>query len=102
MESDVKHLLDTIREENASPHAEPRQQFVVAADGLRHELQTVAGGLHEVQIVFGGLRYELQMVAKAVAKTHEILDRIDAKVDRIADLGTRVTQLEAAVFRGQR
>src|SRR5258708_34198577 len=63
MESDVKQLLDSIREENASAHAETRKQFVVIADGLRNEVQAVAGGLQEVRIETEGLRHEVQTVA---------------------------------------
>src|SRR5260221_6946108 len=105
MESDVKQLLDAIREENASAHAETRQQFVVIAEGLRHEVQAVAGGLHEVRIeteglrhevqaVAGGLhevrieteglRHEIQTVAEGVTMTNEKLDRFDAKFDKSA------------------
>ena len=103
MGSDVKQQLEKIREKNASSDAEARQHFVVVAQGLRHDLHNVADGLHEVQIVFKGMRHELQLVAKAVAKTHEILDRIDAKFDKFAfDIDTRVTRLEAAVFGEQR
>ena len=41
MEVDLKQLRDIIREENASSHAETRQQFVVVAEGMRREFVEV-------------------------------------------------------------
>ena len=118
MDSDVKQLLDSIREENASAHAETRQQFVVIAEGLshevqavagglhevrieteglRHEIQIVAGGLHEVRIEIEGLRYEIQTIAEGVTMTNEKIERIDAKLDKVA-FGFGVASTSRIVF----
>jgi hypothetical protein len=46
------------------------------------------------------VRNEVQAVAEGVLMTNEKLERMDVKLDGIADeLGTRVTRLEVAVFR---
>ena len=75
MDDDLKVLLVAIREENT----ETRHQFKVIAEGLRHEIQTVAEG---------------------VTTNSEKIDRFDAKINHIAaDRETRVTRLEATTSR---
>lgn len=105
MDDDLKQLLDAIREENASSHAETRQQVQTVAKGL-HELQTevhtLANGQHELQILVEDLRHKVQTVAEGVTLNNEKLERIDAKFDgTTSDLALRVTRLEAAAFRAQ-
>ncbi len=100
---ELKQLLDTIREETASSHAETRQQFVVATDRIRREFAVNPEGLqHELILVTESLRREIQAVAKGVTIANGRLDRIDMKVDKIADHGARLTRLEAAASRRPR
>lgn len=113
MEVDLKELLDTIREENASSHEETRRQFAVVADAKRREIVEVdlkpaldtireenASSHEETRkhfvVVAEGMRHELQIVAEGVTMLNEKLDRI------ASDLDARVTKLEVAPSRGQR
>jgi uncharacterized membrane protein len=85
MEVDLKQLLDTIREENASSHAETRQQFVAVAEGIRREFAEVelkqaldtireentsshAETRRQVVVVAEGTRHEFVVVADGIRR----------------------------------
>lgn len=64
-DDDLKALFETLRQENASAHAETRRCFDTTAESLRGEIRTVAEG-----------------VAILEEKLDRHVERLDEKIDR--------------------
>ena len=73
-DDDLKHLLESMRQENAAAHSETRRHFEVVADETRRHFD----------VVTEGTRKDIQLVAESVLLLGEKLTRTDEKIDRTA------------------
>lgn len=79
MDDELRQVLEAMRHENTTAHAETRRHFDIVAEDLRHELRIVAEG---------------------VGLLGERIDRLDAHIAQVTkNLDARVTRLEAASSR---
>jgi N12 class adenine-specific DNA methylase len=118
MDSDLKEVLEVIREENAAAHAETRRRIenlqmrfeAAQAETLRRfeaadakNAETHATARRHFETLAEYQQHKLDLVVERVVSTGEKVDRLDAKVDRLfSDHESRITRLEiSASLHGQ-
>jgi hypothetical protein len=100
-DDDLKRLLDTIRQENATAHEETRRHFGVLVEGMETKIDTVADGVVSVneRIVRleATMKEEFAEVRAMIKFSHSELDRRLRTLEEIVlDLQGRVERLESS------
>jgi chromosome segregation ATPase len=94
MDEDLKQLLETMRQENAAAHAETRrelrQENANAHVETRRELRQENANAHvetrrHFEVVAERLETKIDLVTEGVIHANERIDRLDAKVDTLAE-----------------
>jgi len=111
MDSDLKEVLEAIREENAAAHAETRRQLETVQAEMQRQFEAAqtenadahARARRHFETLAEYQQHKLDLVVERVVSTGEKVDQLDAKVDRLfSGHESRITRLEiAASLHGQ-
>jgi len=102
MDSDLKEVLEAIREENATAHAETRRRFeevqaenAAAHAETRQRLETLDVRFESAQSQNAAAHAETRQHAELIAESYQ--HKLDLVVERVVSLGEKLDQLEAKV-----
>jgi uncharacterized protein YceH (UPF0502 family) len=81
MDDELKQLLETMRQETATMRQETAAGL---EDGRRHTEKLIEENRRHFEVIAERLESKIELVAEGVTHCNERLDRLDAKVDRLA------------------
>src|SRR3954465_15984240 len=99
MDDDLKDVLEAIRDENATAHAETRRRF----ESLEAQFETAqaenaeahAKTRRHAELIAESYQHKLDLVVERVVSLGEKFDRLETKVDQVtANHESRITRLE--------